>query len=101
MLGQAGDGEQAGDRAQGKQELVVAERLDLVFVRGQLDRPGGRVVAGDGTQAQVGASQDVAKRRHDVPGLEGARRSLGQERRVEQEVDVIHEGQSGRLAWHQ
>src|SRR5438093_7527674 len=58
-------------------------------------------MTGHGAEAQIGASQDVAKRRDDVPGLERARRGLGQERRVQQEVHVVDQDQSGRLAWHQ
>ena len=92
-----GTGSERHTEPSDEQELVVGQLLGLAVVVGQLDRPGGRIVGGDGAQAQVGALEEVAQRRDHVARLERARRGLRQQRRVEQEVDVVDEDQPGRL----
>jgi hypothetical protein len=98
VLAQPRHRQEPGDRAQRQQELVVTKLVDLVLVARQLHRAGGRVVPRHGTEPQIGSPEHVAQRRDHVPRLEGARRGLRQERRVQQEVDVVDEDQPRRLA---
>jgi hypothetical protein len=51
----------------------------------------------DGAEPEVGAMENLAQRRDDVARLERPGRGLGQERRVEREVDVVDEHQPRRL----
>ena len=97
VLVETGDRQRARDRADGNDELVVAQLLDLAVVGVELDRARRRIVAGDRAEAQVGALEDVAQRRDHVARLERSRRGLGQKRRVEHEVDVVDEDQACRL----
>ena len=97
VLVEPGNRQRAADRAEREQQLVVVELLGVALVGGQLDRVAGRVVAGDRAEAQVGALEDVAQRRDDVARLERAGGRLREQRRVEQEVDVVDEDQPGRL----
>jgi hypothetical protein len=98
---QAGDRQHAGDRAERQQQGVVADLVDLALVVADLNRVRGRIVGGERTEAQIGSAQDVAQRGHHVARLQRPGRRLGQERRVEQEIDVVDQHQARRLARHQ
>ena len=98
VLVEAGNGQRARDRADGDEELVVADLLVLALVRRERQRAGLGVVGGDRAEAQVRALQDVAQRRDDVARLQRPGRRLRQERRVEHEVDVVDEREPRRLA---
>ena len=97
VLVEAGHGDRARDGADREHQLVVAELLGLAVVAAQLDGAGGGVVRVDRSEPQVRAAEDLAQRGDDVAGLEQAGGRLGQERRVEHEVDVVDEREPRRL----
>ena len=66
-------------------------------MRADLDRPRRRVVGRDRPKPQEGALEDLAQGRDHVARLQGPRRGFGQERCVEQEVDVVDQHQAGGL----
>ena len=98
VLGEAGHRQHPRDRAEREQQLVVGQ-LARSRPRGCAARPCGRrgSWADDRAQPQVGALEDLAQRRDHVPRLQRPRRRLGQERRVEHEVDVVDQRQPRRL----
>ncbi len=98
---EAGHRQQPRDRAQCEHELVVANHLGVAVVLGQLDCTSRRIVRGDRAQPEICALEHVAQRRDHVARLQGSSGGLGQERRVEQEVDVVDERQPRRLLRHQ
>ena len=101
VLVEAGHGDRARDGAHRQHELVVAELLGLAVVAAQLDGAGRGIVSVDRPEAQIGALEDLAQRGHDVARLQQAGRGLGQERRVEHEVDVVDEREPRRLLGEQ
>ena len=84
-----GIGSEPRDRAEREQQLVVGDRLVRAVVGAQLDRLRLGIVAGDRTEPQVGALEDVAQRRDHVARLERPGGSLGQERRVERKLTSL------------
>jgi hypothetical protein len=85
---QTRDRQDARDGADGDQELVVAERLVAAVERAHVDLAQAGVGAGEPREVEVRPFELLADRHHHVARLEGARGRAGQERRVEQEVDV-------------
>ena len=100
VLTQAGNRQHPGHGAVRDDQTVVAELVlgpswsRMVTVRAR------RIAADRGPQPELRLLEDVAKRRDHVPRLERPRRGLRQERRVEQEVDVVDERDAGARAGH-
>ena len=97
VLVEARHREGPGNRADREHQLVVAQVLGLAIVHPRLDRAGGGVVGGDRAQPEVGALEDLPQRGDHVARLQQPGRRLGQERRVEDEIDVVDEHQPRRL----
>lgn len=96
-LGQARDGQRARDGAERRDEHVVLVLLDVTV--GELDRDGLALVldAGGAAGDHVAALEDLAQGHHDVAGLDGTGRRLGEERLVGHvRLGVDH--RDGRLA---
>ncbi len=92
MLGQAGDREGPGDRAEREHELVVLEHELLAVDALHGDGPAIGVDRGHAPHEQIGARQLGAQWHDHVAAVEDCSRGRRQEGRVEQEVRVVDEG---------
>ena len=96
VLGEARDRERAGDCAEGDDEVLVLE-LDTSRLGLDRDLPRALVNLRDLAEDEVGMRAHHSQRDDDVARLEGARRGLGQGRRVEHEV-LAADDRAARLA---
>ena len=100
VLGQPGDRQHPRNRAVRDDQAVVAQLVLGALLIEQRDRAPRRVAPDHDAQPQMRLLEHVAQRGDDVARLEHAGRRLGQERRVEQEVDVVDERDARALARH-
>jgi hypothetical protein len=85
VVGQAGDRQRPRDGAERDHEVGVAQ-VDEALAGLDLDALPLRVVRDRAAEDEVGVRAHHPERDDDVPRLEGARRRLGQHRRIEHEV---------------
>ena len=93
MLGEAGDRQGARHGAERQHELAPAERLHSLV---RLDRRGLRLEVDGvhGAEDKLGVRAHDAQRHDAVARLERPRRGLRQQRRVEHEVLLAHDGRA-------
>ena len=93
VLGEAGDGERAGDGPEGDDEALVPDprRADL---RLDVGRAGVEVERRRSSQDELGVPAHHPERHHDVAGLQRPGCSLREDRRVEHEVLATDDGRA-------
>ena len=101
MLGQPGDGERPGNRAEGNDQLVVLQLELLVVDPIDRERAAGGIGAGDGADHEIGLAELRAQRDDDMARVEGRAGGSGEQGRVEHEVGLVYERHVGALRGQQ
>ena len=91
MLAEPRDGRGSRHRSEREDQLVVLELLVTAVRARHANGPARGIGAGEPRQHHMRARELLAQRDHDVARLERPRRGAGQQRRVQQVVDVGHE----------
>jgi hypothetical protein len=77
VLGQPGNGQQAGDRARAGDKYVVSDLVSLALRGQDGSQFPGVFDAGNGRRDHPAATQDLAQGHHHVPRLERTGRGFG------------------------
>jgi hypothetical protein len=95
LLGEAGDGEGAGDGAEGHDQVVERDLVGGADQRRDAGDPAVLVDGGDPAGEDLGPGKHAPQRHHDVPGGDAAGGGLRQERLVGHVRAGVDDGDGG------